>query len=153
MNSGEGLRLFTAEEATRTLPLVSRIATDIARENELLHRTAGGRDEVRLPELRRARVQARSTGTPADLQGIREEVARSSAHLESLLDELLAVGCMLHEPTGVIDFRSMLDGRPVALCWTLGDTQVRHWHEPGRSHDDRQQLPDSLTVASTSVGS
>lgn len=145
MNSGEGLRLFTAEEATRTLPLVSRIATDIARENELL--------QSLLPELRRARVQARSTGTPADLQGIREEVARSSAHLESLLDELLAVGCMLHEPTGVIDFRSMLDGRPVALCWTLGDTQVRHWHEPGRSHDDRQQLPDSLTVASTSVGS
>ena len=145
MNSGEGLRLFTAEEATRTLPLVSRIATDIARENELL--------QSLLPELRRARVQARSTGTPADLQGIREEVARSSAHLESLLDELLAVGCMLHEPTGVIDFRSMLDGRPVALCWTLGDTQVRHWHEPGRSHDDRQQLPDSLTVASTYVGS
>lgn len=145
MNSGEGLRLFTAEEATRTLPLVRRIATDIARENELL--------QSLLPELRRARVHARSTGTPADLQGIREEVARSSAHLESLLDELLAVGCMLHEPTGVIDFRSMLDGRPVALCWTLGETQVRHWHEPGRSHDDRQQLPDSLTVESTSVGS
>jgi len=145
MNSGEGLRLFTAEEASRTLPLVSRIATDIARENELL--------QSLLPELRRARVKARSTGTPADLQGVREEVARSSAHLESLLDELLAVGCMLHEPTGVIDFRSMLDGRPVALCWTLGETQVRHWHEPGRSHDDRQQLPDSLTVASTSVGS
>ncbi len=141
MTDGEGLRLFTAEEATRTLPLVSRIATDIAHENDRL--------QALLPELRRAR--ARNEGTPADLEHIREEVARSSARLETYLDELLEIGCMLHEPTGVIDFRTMLDGRPVALCWRIGDDRVEHWHEPGRPHVERRQLP--LTVAAASGAS
>ncbi len=138
MTVGEGLRLFTPEEATRTLPLVSRIATDIAHENDQL--------QALLPELRRAR--ARNTGTPADLERIREAVARSSARLEAYLDELHEIGCMLHEPTGVIDFRTMLDGRAVALCWKIGDERVTHWHEPGRPHLERRELP--LSVAATS---
>ena len=52
MTGSEGLPLFTAEEATRTLPLVSRIATDIAHENDQLQEL--------LPELRRARSRAGS---------------------------------------------------------------------------------------------
>lgn len=140
MTGGEGLRLFTAEEATRTLPLVSRIATDIAHENEQLKEL--------LPELRRARSRARNADTPGDLESIREQVARSSARIESYLDELREIGCMLHEPTGVIDFRSMLDGQPVSLCWRIGDERVGHWHEPGRPHLERRQLPVSVVATS-----
>jgi hypothetical protein len=140
MTGSEGLRLFTAEEATRTLPLVSRIATDIAHENDRLQRL--------LPELRRARSRARNADTPDDLESIREQVARSSARLEAYLDELRDIGCMLHEPTGVIDFRSMLDGRPVSLCWRIGDERVGHWHEPGRPHLERRQLRVSVVATS-----
>ena len=140
MTDGEGLRLFTAEEATRTLPLVSRIATDIALEHDRL--------QALLPELRTARVRARNAGTPGDLERIREAVARSSARLEAYLDELFEIGCMLHEPTGVIDFRTILDGRAVALCWKIGDERVAHWHEPGRPHVERRQLPLSVAAAS-----
>jgi len=137
MTGPDELRLFTAEEATRALPLVRRIASDISHEN--------GQLQELLPELRQARVRARTTGTPGELEQIRELVARSSARLEAYLDELRQVGCFLHEPTGVIDFRSMLDGRPVALCWSLGEQQVGHWHEAGHSHTDRRPL--SLTTA------
>ncbi len=139
MTGAEELRLFTAEEATRALPLVRRIASDIAYEN--------GQLQELLPELRKARLRARTTGTPGELEQIRELVARSSARLEAYLDELRQVGCFLHEPTGVIDFRSMLDGRPVALCWRLGEQQVGHWHEAGHSHADRRPLPLTLTTA------
>ena len=137
MTVGEGLRLFTPEEATRTLPLVSRIATDIVKENDRL--------QALLPELRRAR--APNNGTAADLERIREEVARSSARLEAYLDELLEIGCILHEPTGVIDFRAMLDGRAVALCWKIGDERVAHWHQPGRPHVERRELPLSVAAS------
>jgi hypothetical protein len=139
MTGVQELRLFTAEEATRTLPLVRRIAGDIAHENRQLQEL--------LPELRQARVQARVSGAPGDLEQIRELVAQSSARLEAYLDELRQVGCFLHEPTGVIDFRSVLDGRPVALCWRLGEQQVRHWHETGHSHVDRRPLPLTLMTA------
>ena len=139
MKGADELRLFTTEEATRALPLVRRIASDIAHENRQL--------EELLPELRRARLLARTTGTPGDLEQIRELVARSSARLESYLDELRQIGCFLHEPTGVIDFRSLLDGRPVVLCWSLGEEQVGHWHEAGRPFAARQPIPVSLTTA------
>lgn len=139
MTEAESPRLFTAEEATRTLPLVRRIARDIAEENERL--------QVLLPELRIARQRARSSGNPGDLESIREGVARSSARLEANLDELRQIGCILHEPTGVIDFPTVLHGRHVALCWRLGEETVRHWHEPGRSHLDRRVLPSELAAA------
>ncbi len=139
MTDGESQRMFTAEEATRTLPLVGRIAGDIAEENERLKKL--------LPELRSTRLRARRTGDQGDLESIRERVAISSARLEACLDELRQVGCILHEPTGVIDFRAVLDGRPVALCWRLGEAEVSHWHEPGRSHADRRPLPSVLAAS------
>ena len=139
MTGAEELRLFTAEEATRALPLVRRIATDIAHEN--------GQLQELLPALRQARLRTRTTGAPRDLEQIRELVARSSARLEAYLDELRQVGCFLHEPTGVIDFRTMLDGRPVLLCWSLEEEQVGHWHEAGRPLAARQPIPVSMTTA------
>ena len=142
MTEKQGLRLFTTGEATRTLPLVRRIAEDIAREHDRL--------EVMLPELRAARLAARQTGNAEDLELIREEVARSSARLEAHLEELKQVGCILHEPSGVVDFRANLEGRPVALCWKLGEPEVAHWHEPGESYLDRRPVPESL--AASTVG-
>ena len=139
MTDGESQRMFTAEEATRTLPLVGRIAGVIAEENERLKKL--------LPELRSTRLRARRTGDQGNLESIRERVAISSARLEACLDELRQVGCILHEPTGVIDFRAVLDGRPVALCWRLGEAEVSHWHEPGRSHADRRPLPSVLAAS------
>jgi hypothetical protein len=138
MRDSDDTRLFTAEEATQTLPLVSRIAEDIAEENERL--------QALLPELKSARLRARRTGDPGDLETIRERVARSSTRLEANLDELRQIGCILHEPTGVIDFRTILHGRPVALCWRLGEESVRHWHEPGRSHIDRRPIPTGVAA-------
>jgi hypothetical protein len=139
MTHGESLKIFTAEEATRTLPLVGRIASDIAEENERL--------QTLLPALRSARIRARRTGDQGDLESIRERVARSSSRLEAFLDELRQVGCILHEPTGVIDFRGVLHGRSVAFCWRLGDSEVCHWHEPGQSHVDRRPLPHAFAAS------
>ena len=29
---------------------------------------------------------------------------------------------------GLVDFPSQRGGRPVFLCWELGETNVSHWH-------------------------
>ncbi len=139
MNGEPSERTFTAEEATRTLPLVSRIAADIALENDRL--------QLLLPRLRTARARARNSEITADLERIREDVARCSARLEAYLEELRMIGCTLHDPTGIIDYRATLDGRDVTLCWKPGEEEVRHWHEPGHSHGDRRLLPTSLATS------
>ncbi len=139
MTGAASERMFTAEEATRTLPLVSRIAADIAGEHDRL--------QVLLPELRRARTRARNDHAVAELERIREDVARCSARLEAYLDELGAIGCTLHDPAGIIDYRATLDGRDIVLCWRPGEEEVCHWHQPGHAHGERRQLPASLVAS------
>lgn len=139
MNGEVAERTFTAEEATGTLPLVSRIAADIALENDRL--------QLLLPELRTERARARDSEFTADLERIRQDVARCTARLEVYLEELRTIGCTLHDPTGIIDYRATLDGRDIVLCWKLGEEEVCQWHEPGRSHDDRRLLPTPLVAS------
>jgi hypothetical protein len=35
----------------------------------------------------------------------------------------------------------MLDGRVVYLCWKLGETEIRWWHEVNNGYTGRQRLP------------
>ena len=41
---------------------------------------------------------------------------------------------------GLCDFPSLRDGRPVYLCWRLGEPQVLHWHELNAGVAGRQLL-------------
>lgn len=132
-------REFTVEEAERTLPLVSRIAGDIASANARLSRL--------LPELRRARLRVRGAlpdaPTPDELERLRTEVAQLSGRLEGYLGELSQIGCELHDVEGLIDFRARLDGEPVRLCWRLGEEGIRWWHPVRAEAGSRHPLPTS----------
>jgi hypothetical protein len=132
-------REFTVEEAERTLPLVSRIAGDLAAANARLSRL--------LPELRRARLRARDASPAArssgELERLRTEVAQLSARLEGYLGELSQIGCELHDVDGLVDFRARLDGEPVRLCWRLGEDGIRWWHPARAGAGLRHPLPAS----------
>lgn len=59
--------------------------------------------------------------------------------IHALVHEIGHLGIEVKDPeTGLIDFRSMRDGREVYLCWRLGEgPRIRYWHEldagfPGR---------------------
>lgn len=41
---------------------------------------------------------------------------------------------------GLIDFPAVRDGRPVLLCWQLGEPAVDHWHEVSEGFAGRQRL-------------
>ena len=43
--------------------------------------------------------------------------------------------------TGLVDFPGLLDGRPVLLCWQLGEDSVQYWHEKDGGFAGRQPLP------------
>ena len=123
-------KLFELEEARSTLPLVSRIVSDIvevtAQMKEIyleIREVAGeGSDRERLDELQER------------LQGIAD--GRSE-----FFEELAALGIEMKDPNkGLVDFPALLDGRVVYLCWKLGEETIEHWHELATGFDNREPV-------------
>ena len=130
------MKLFSVEEANRTLPLVRRIVDDIVREHrewrekilelDLIASTAGSEPKERVEALERE----------ADF------LAREIDGFERELEEL---GIQLKDRRlGLIDYPSEVDGRSVLLCWRLGEPTVQFWHEVDAGFSGRQRLAPSL---------
>ena len=62
--------------------------------------------------------------------------------LRGHVEHLAELGILLRDPeTGLVDFPGELDGRPVYLCWRLGETRVGHWHDLESGFAGRRPLP------------
>ena len=119
-------RLYTLEEANAELP-------DL---------------RVRLPRLRVAR-----DGLIAASERIKEAVASDGGgvaeagwftHQQTLkteLEHLAERGILLRDPeVGLIDFPAERGGRPVYLCWRLGEDRVAWYHEANAGFGSRKPL-------------
>jgi hypothetical protein len=63
--------------------------------------------------------------------------------LQSLLDGLASKGVRVRDPRrGLIDFPARRAGRPVWLCWRVGEATVQYWHEPGDGFAGRRPIDD-----------
>ncbi|MBI2795747.1 MAG: DUF2203 domain-containing protein [Gemmatimonadetes bacterium] len=122
-------KLFTVDEANRTLPLVRRIVDDIVRGY------AAWQDKVHECELAAA-------GAPgADAERLQQEAQRLAADIEQCQRELGGLGVEFKGyDMGLVDFPAAIDGRPVYLCWRLGEARVEHWHERDAGFAGRQPL-------------
>ena len=121
-----GDRLYTLEEANAELPDLRE----------------------RLPRLRVAR-----DGLIAASERIKEAVASDGGgvaeagwftHQQTLkteLEHLAERGILLRDPgVGLIDFPAERGGRPVYLCWRLGEDQVAWYHEANAGFGSRKPL-------------
>jgi len=120
-------KIFSVEHANRTLPLVRRIVTDMVRQHK---RVSALEDKC---HMRRPNVSAEQ----------QDRLSRQYAHelekLRELSDELSNIGCEIKDwRRGLIDYRSIHQGREVELCWCLGEDQVSHWHEVDAGFAARQ---------------
>lgn len=119
-------RLYTLEEANAQLPDLRE----------------------RLPRLRLAR-----DGLIAASERIKEAVASDGGgvaeagwftHQQTLkteLEHLAERGILLRDPEiGLIDFPAERGGRPVFLCWRLGEDQVAWYHEANAGFGSRKPL-------------
>ncbi len=129
-------RFFTVEEASRTLPLVARIVRDIVDG---------------YPEFQRKRSLYRqldaSTGEAlgSKLQSLSDAVDAYAERLHGYLRELDQVGCVVKDfQEGLIDFHSLYRGRPVLLCWKLGESRVAFWHEIDGGFAGRQPITPEI---------
>lgn len=131
------MQQFTVEQANRTLPLVRRIVDDIVREHRRWE------DAIVQLDLLLSGVTAdapdpATTALEREIQSIAREIDGFQRELESL-------GIQLKDRrTGLIDFPSELDGRPVLLCWRLGEPSVQFWHDVNTGFSGRQPLSPTL---------
>ena len=126
-------RIFTIEEANRTLPLVSRIVDDLVRDHRIWE------DKVREFEL--ATVGSSPEHPDAIAELLQSEAQRLARDIEGYIAELNDLGVIVKGmDTGLVDFRGQMDGRDVYYCWKLGETSVMYWHEIDAGFVGRQRL-------------
>lgn len=131
-----GKNFFTVAEANNSLPLVRAIVQDITE----LARALGDRHEWlnRLKPGDRLRL---SDAHDEELRQVQAELERGQEKMEEYVRELRQLGVEMKDPfTGLIDFPSLRNGRPVYLCWRLGEPAVEHWHELEAGFAGRQKL-------------
>ena len=126
-------RIFTVEEANRTLPLVGRIVDDLVRDHRIWE------DKVREFEL--ATVGSSPEHPDAIAELLQSEAQRLARDIESYIAELNDLGVIVKGmDTGLVDFRGQMDGREVYYCWKLGEPSVMYWHEIDAGFVGRQRL-------------
>ena len=132
-------RYYTIDEANDALPEVERILAALRdQRGELI-------------ELRdRAVAAAPPDGeTPTAAAAERIRVLRLS--MQGLIDQMQAGVARLVEldvtlrdiATGLIDFPALVSGRPIWLCWRLGERDgVEFWHPHDQGFDSRRPLAE-----------
>jgi hypothetical protein len=131
-----GKRLYTPAQANAALPLVRAIVQDIVDlARDLQERT--NRAELLRPDSRGRLSPAHEEELH---QGV-QDLERARERMRELEQELADLGIELKDYfTGLIDFRSRMDGREVFLCWRLGEPTVAFWHELEAGFAGRQKL-------------
>ncbi len=133
------MQLFTVDHANRTLPYVRKIVEDIVREHRRWQEAIVELDllsSVAHPELPDPRAVA-----------LEKKIQRVAREIDAFQAELESIGIQLKDRRiGLIDFPSELDGRPMLLCWQLGEPSVQFWHEIDSGFSGRQPLSPTLVA-------
>jgi hypothetical protein len=136
-------KLFTLQEAERTLPLVRRIVSDLTVEYPAW-RAAVGRFELLTGGARA------DWGETQELVAARDEVTRHADRINRYLPELEGIGCVFKGfEGGLVDFYSLREDRPIFLCWRLGEDRIGHWHEIDTGFGGRQPIDGAILSAVT----
>jgi len=117
---------FSLRDANRSLPLISRIVSDIVHT----HNVAA--------QLQHKIEKSLNLKEQADLH---EEMENKIDRLTEYVEELTLVGCEIKDyEIGLVDFRARHQGRDVCLCWKLGEDHIYYWHEQTSSYAGRQPV-------------
>ena len=121
-------RSFTVEQANRMLPLVRRIVEDLVVAHGAWQQAVG-----------QFEMASNAGATNAEL--FQRETEKLALEIDGYLHELTELGVEFKGfEHGLIDFPSEFAGRPVYLCWKLGESSVAHWHDIDAGFAGRQQL-------------
>lgn len=131
-------RFYAIDEANAALPEVERILTAL-------------RDQrVELISLRDRVVAASPPDDETPTAGAAEQIRLLRLGMQGLIDQMQAGVARLVEmditlrdiSTGLIDFPALATGRPIWLCWRLGESDIEYWHPHDEGFDARRPLSE-----------
>ena len=110
-----------AHQANAMLPLLRSILRDVTAAGQRACTTV--RSEFRRAKDCSEAVLSRSQRD--ELVHLEAEFERGRDRMHDYLEELDELGIELKDPfTGLVDFRAMMDGREVYLCWRLDEPKL-----------------------------
>ncbi len=125
---------FTVDDANRTLPLVRRIVGDVVRDY--------WRWQEKVREFEAAAVERSLESPSEEADRLEREALQIARDIDGYVREISELGVQMKGfDSGLVDFPGELGGRPVLLCWQLGEPSVQYWHEEGAGFAGRQPLP------------
>ncbi len=136
-------RLFTLDEAIALLPTIRPILERIVDLRIRLQRAE--RDVVSQHWKARTNGHVNFDGQAGGAASGAEQSQRVALRneLNAELVRLHELGVELKDPAiGLIDFRSLREGRVVYLCWRLGEPGIGYWHELDAGFAGRQPLEE-----------
>lgn len=134
-------RYYSIDEANTGLPEVERILVAL-------------RDQrAELIELRDLAVATTPEEDSESAEVAAEELRLLRLRMQGLIDQMQAGVARLIDlditlrdiQSGLIDFPALLSGRPIWLCWRLGESEVGHWHAHDEGFGSRRPLADLPT--------
>ena len=126
-------RLFTVDEANKTLPLVRRIVEDVVRQHRVWRE--------KILELDLVASSSRAEEPRDRAEQLEREAQEIAMEIDGYQRELDDLGIQLKDRRqGLVDFPSDMGGRRVLLCWRLGESEVQFWHDEDAGYAGRQPL-------------
>lgn len=124
-------RLFTVQQATRSLPLVSRIVQDVLQSSR----------EVR--DLQEELDSLESQGLSSQSDHCLKRLKKARDAYKKYCTELAVLGCSLADKeAGAVEFPAVIAGRQVALSWKPDEPEVAFWHDFGQETSTRRSLKE-----------
>jgi hypothetical protein len=132
-------KTFTLGEAQTVLPVVEAL---LKRAQTVAARAAEFEQEMQLLSHR----IFLSGGMHVDVSAAarrRAEREKAVQEAKDTLAEIDEIGVRVKDlQEGLLDFPSVMDGKPVLLCWKLGEPAIAHWHTEEEGFAGRKPLDD-----------
>ena len=118
-------KIFTLEQARKTLPLVKKIVADILSTGQSIRELSV---EMEKPEED-------------------PEINRLMDQLDELFGEMESLGCYYKDwnfTVGLVDFPSRINDRDVMLCWKSDEEDIVFYHDAEAGFAGRKIIPKTL---------
>ncbi|MEK7469300.1 MAG: DUF2203 domain-containing protein [Planctomycetota bacterium] len=135
-SQGADVKLFTKEEADKTLPLVRVIVRDIVTDYDVYTKKS--------QELNAITARMAAKPTKDDLrsqQTLEEEVGVVKKRIAEAAMELEKLGIELKDcQLGLVDFPAKVNGDIAYLCWKFDEAKIGFWHGLSEAFIGRKPL-------------
>ncbi len=131
------MRYYDLDSANNQLLRVKPLLLALRQERDQV-----AREQQTLHQLE-ASPAANEPGTIAERDQREAAVRDAVARMHEIVVRLVEWDVTLRDiNTGLIDFPALANGRPVWLCWRLGEADVRFWHRQDEGFANRKPISE-----------